>query len=245
MSSWQLLLLDGFRLARGGRSVVLAPQLERLLALLAVHAGWTSRYVVADMLWPDRPERAALAALRTAVWRLQRCAPGVVDARGRTLSLHPSVRTDVNELVSWAQRTIRSAEVLPDDELVALELGRELLPGWYDGWLDLERRRLHQLRVHALEAAVEELLSRGRFSLALPGALELVEADPLRESAHRLLVRIHLAEGNVAAALDQFASCSSLLASKIGVQPSERLSDLVSPYLETQALLDHQVPDQQ
>jgi DNA-binding SARP family transcriptional activator len=231
MTSWHLLLLDGFRLVLGRRTVALAPQMERLLALLAVHAGWTSRYVIADMLWPDRPEKAGLAALRTAVWRLQRCAPGVVDAGARTLCLHPTLRTDVSELVWWAQHVIRSAETLPENELLLPDLGRELLPGWYDEWLDLERRRLHQLRVHAVEAAVEELLGRKRFSLALPGALELVQADPLRESAHRLLVRIHLAEGNVAAALDQFASCRLLLASELGVRPSDTLSDLVSPYL--------------
>lgn len=230
MDPWHLFLLDGFRLVRGGRTVVLAPHVERLLALLAVHAGWTSRFVVAGMLWPDRPEHAGLAALRTAVWRLQRSAPGVLDAGSRTLAIAPSVGTDIGDLVRWAQRAIRATEVMPEEELVVPDLGRDLLPGWYDEWLDLERRRLHQLRVHALEATTEELLGRGRFSLALSGALELVQADPLRESAHRLLVRIHLAQGNVAAALDQYVSCRALLASEVGVPPSEMLSQLVSPY---------------
>jgi DNA-binding SARP family transcriptional activator len=227
------MLLDGFRLMVDGRPVFIAPQVERLLALLAVHANWSSRYVIAGMLWPDRPEQAGLASLRTTVWRAQRCAPGIVDAGARTLTLHPQVRTDVHELIRWAQRVIQSPATLPDDDLALTDLGRELLPGWYDEWLDLERRRLHQLRVHALEAAAEELLTRGRPALALGGALELVTADPLRESAHRLLVRIHLAEGNVAAALDQYDACRTLLHDEIGVPPSATLADLVSPYLSS------------
>lgn len=43
------------------------------------------------------------------------------------------------------------------------------------------------------------------------GVIEPLRADPLRESAHRLLVAVHLAEGNVSAALDQFDAYRRLL----------------------------------
>jgi DNA-binding SARP family transcriptional activator len=225
-----LFLLDGFRLTVNGRDLQLAPQQERLVACLGVHQ-WCSRFVIAEALWPDRTERSALAALRTTVWRVQQHAAGVLAVGPRTVSLQPSVWVDTRMLVSWAQRVIRAYPPLSDAQLKAPALGRELLPGWYDEWLEVERRRLHQLRMHALEVVAQELIERGRPAQALPAALELIAADPLRESAHRLLIRVHIAEGNVAAALDQYELCRALLHAQVGVQPSGALAQLVSPFL--------------
>ena len=76
------------------------------------------------------------------------------------------------------------------------QLEGDLLPDWYDDWLEIERERLRQLRVHALEHLGEHALRRGRFGAAIDRALAAIAADPLRESAHRLLIRAYIAEGN-------------------------------------------------
>jgi hypothetical protein len=73
--------------------------------------------------------------------------------------------------------------------------GGELLPGWYEDWVLVERKRLRQLRMHALEALAEKLTEAGRYGVAMPAAYAAVRADPVRESAHRAVVRVHLAEG--------------------------------------------------
>lgn len=222
-------LLDGFHCVVDGRPRQLGPSLQRLLAFLAVHT-WPSRYVIAGMLWPDRRDDAALAALRTAVWRLQHQAPGAVDAGTHTLALSPGVRIDLHDCVTWAHRVLRDPSMLTDDALEPPP-GTELLPGWYDEWLEPERQRLHQLRVHALETAAAEHLARGRPGPALAAAFTALRTDPLRESAHRLVVRIHLAEGNVDAALHQYGACRHALRTELGVQPSTALVELVAPYL--------------
>jgi DNA-binding SARP family transcriptional activator len=95
-------LLDEFDLAVDGRSRRLGPALERLLAFLAVHP-WPSRYVIAHMLWQDRSDDGALAALRTALWRLQQQAPGAVEAGARTLALTSRLHVDLHEFLAWAQ----------------------------------------------------------------------------------------------------------------------------------------------
>ena len=71
-----------------------------------------------------------------------------------------------------------------------------LLPDWYDDWVVDERERLGELRVLALELAADELIGAGAYCDAALLAKAAVRADPLRESATRLLIRLHLATGN-------------------------------------------------
>jgi DNA-binding SARP family transcriptional activator len=55
----------------------------------------------------------------------------------------------------------------------------------------------------------------------------VVRAEPLRESAHRALVMVHLHEGNYGEALRQYQRCRALLHDELGIDPSPRLHDLV------------------
>src|SRR4029077_344554 len=116
------------------------------------------------------------------------------------------------------------AELAPDPRL----LTGELLPDWYDDWVMVERERLRQLSLHALEALAEQLLEVGRLGAALEAALEAVAMEPLRESAHRLLIRIHLAEGNGAEAIRESELCGRLLRDQLGLEPSPQLARLVA-----------------
>ena len=99
--------------------------------------------------------------------------------------------------------------------------------GWYDEWLLLERERLRQMRLHALEALAEQLVIAGDLPAAVHAALAAVAIDPLRESAHRALIRAHLAEGNRVEALRQLARLRHLLREELGVEPSSRAVDLL------------------
>jgi DNA-binding SARP family transcriptional activator len=136
----------------------------------------------------------------------------------------------LHNCIAWAQRLLHDPTALTDDDLEP-PAGTDLLPGWYDEWLEPERQRLHQLRLHALETAASEHLARDRPGQALATALTALRTDPLRESTHRLVVRIHLAEGNVGEALQQYHACRQLLHAEMGVAPSAALAELVAPYL--------------
>jgi transcriptional activator len=56
-----------------------------------------------------------------------------------------------------------------------------------------------------------------------------VHGDPLRESAHRRLIELHLADGNPAAALRQYTTYQTLVRSELGVSPSPEIRNLVAP----------------
>ena len=93
------------------------------------------------------------------------------------------------------------------------------LPDWDDGWLHEDRERLRQLRLHVLDAWALQLTEAGDYGLALEVALSALHSDPLRESAHRAVIRVHRAEGNVHEARRALATCRSVLAQEIGSTP--------------------------
>lgn len=225
----RLTLLDAFELRADGEGVALPQSAQRLLALLALRARSMHRTCVAGVLWPDVAEDRARGNLRSALWRLQRSAGGIVRATGHDLQITPEVHVDVSEASALAHRLLSLGPPDPRDIRRAPELLHgELLPDWYDDWVLLEREHFRQLSLHALEALAEHLVETGRFALALRAALAAVAGEPLRESAHRVLIKVHIAEGNSAEALKQFQMCRRLLREQLDLGPSPQLRQLMS-----------------
>jgi DNA-binding SARP family transcriptional activator len=225
-------LLDGFVLERGRDGVYTVVEglprcAQRLIAHLGL-CGRPTRAAVAGELWPDVPEDHAHGSLRSALWRVQKVVPGLVDASGGALELANGVRVDVWEFKAWAQRTLDPTADVDGGMAPESALAGELLPGWYDDWVVLERERLRQLRLHALERLADKLATAGRHSEAVQAACAAVRAEPLRESAHRALVRVHLAEGNVAEAVRAYRCFRDLVAHELGVAPTEHMEVLMS-----------------
>jgi DNA-binding SARP family transcriptional activator len=219
-------LLDGFRLVREGRDHELPAGGQRVLAQLSLF-GDPTRSQVAGTLWPDVPEDRAQANLRSTLWRLHRTCPELVEASRSRLSLAQEAAVDVVELIGWARRVLApNSEVTELDGLPVMQPG-ELLPGWYEDWVLIEREHVRQLRVHALEVLADRLSCLGRYGAALEAAYAAVRAEPLRESAHRTVIKVHLAEGNTVDAVRQHDSFREMLHGELGTQPSSFMSELV------------------
>jgi DNA-binding SARP family transcriptional activator len=84
----------------------------------------------------------------------------------------------------------------------------------------MERERVRQRILHALEALSEWLAAAGRFADAVEAAMLATSAEPLRESAQRALIRAHAAEGNLTEARRSYRSYQDLLRRELGVAPS-------------------------
>lgn len=235
-------LFGSFSLTVDGSRVRLALGAQRLLAVLALRER-VSRARVAAMLWPEATQAQSQANVRKVFWRLRAAVPGhaLVTEDGRALQLVPGVDSDVGALVCAAhQRLAPQADgsgALADvvgsvaggaalEELVHPE-AVDLLPDWGDPWLDDDRERLRQLRLHLLEELAARLTDQGEYGLALEVALCALRTDVLRESAHRAVIRVHRAEGNVQEARRAFAACSAVLTREIGVGPSRATEALV------------------
>jgi DNA-binding SARP family transcriptional activator len=220
----RLSLLGGFELRCTGQDVAVPRSGQRLLALLALQARPLERLWVAGTLWIDATEERAGASLRSALWRLpQPGGTAMVEASTTHLRLARDVAVDVHELAARAERD--------DPDLEPSVLAKDLLPDWYEDWVVLERERLRQLRLHALEALCRRLTQAGRFGAAVQAGLAAVAGEPLRESAHRTLIQAHLAEGNPGEAVRQYHLYRRLLAGELAIEPSAAIRELVRPLL--------------
>ncbi len=220
-------LLRGFDFLLGGSQVQLPLSAQRLLAFLALQNRPVQRLFVAGSLWLDSSEAKANASLRTTLWRLTRCSDHVVDATPTHLALATGVDVDVTEVTVLAQSVISGCTPLEVDQATLLCGAGEILPDWYDNWVLIEREHFRQLRLHALEALCERLTASGRLLEATQAGIAAVKAEPLRESAHRVLIQAFLAEGNAGEALRQYHLFRDLLGRQLGLEPSTLMEDLI------------------
>lgn len=225
-----LSLLGAFSLAHAGRPVDVPLSAQRLLTFLALSSRPALRPHVAGVLWPETVDRRACANLRSVLWRLQALSDTVVEVRGPYLALADGVLCDVREMCSRA-RALVEGDADPGEVPVEVSLfTADLLPDWYDEWILLERERVRQVRLRALEQLCEGRAAAGCYAGAIEAGMAAVSADPLRESAHRAVIRTHLSEGNVGEALRQYELCRTLL-SAIGVRPTRQTDALMGPLL--------------
>lgn len=218
-------LLGEFRLRVGDRDVQVPQPAQRVIAYVALQDRPVRRARLAGSIWLDKSDDRAAANLRSALWRLRRQGADVMELGDGVARLRPDVRIDVQEATSWAWRVI-DGHRRPDDLEHAPPLG-ELLVDWYDEWVLMERERLYQLRLHALEGVCRALTDSNRTARAIDAALTVVAADPLRESAHRLLVEAHLREGNLSEAVRARRVYVRLMREELNLDAEDRLEDLL------------------
>jgi DNA-binding SARP family transcriptional activator len=230
-----LSLIRDFELRHRGELVELSPNSQRLVCFLAFQDGAVPRSYVSGRLWFSSDEYRASASLRSALWRL-RSMPGLdlVGSSYTHIWLQPSVSIDIRQVIERGMAVL--SEPHCDSELInvareLVSIGDDVLVGWYDDWVSMERERFRQIRLHLLDRIGDQLLDQERFCDALQIALAAICAEPLRESAHRLLIRMHLREGNVAEAIRQYRSYADLLRRELHATPSPVIQRLLSPYL--------------
>ncbi|MDR6172761.1 DNA-binding SARP family transcriptional activator [Nocardioides zeae] len=229
MSVVRVCLLGDFAVTFGDEPQRVSRAGQRLLALLAVDSpgGRARRAGVAERLWPDLPAGRAASNLRSTLWRLPRPRGRVVVRSDQTsLCLTEDVQVDLAVAHRLAAEVVDDAPA-PDLSLLHLDL----LPDCDEPWLDPVRESHRQRRLHALERYAQALRQEGRFSEALAAALAAVSGEPLRETAHRQVIAVHLAEGNHGEALRQYDAYRRLLATELGLRPSPAIRDVVAPLL--------------
>ena len=235
-SEWTVGLLGGFRVRDAGRPVELSGDAERLVAFLALQSSRVPRAFAAGSLWMDCSQHRAFGNLRATLFRLRRGARGLVTADARTIALGPGTAVDITGITAWGDAVIAARPPANGAAVDALRpLATELLPGWDDEWTLVERERIRQLCLHRLEELADELTLLRRYALAIQASLMAIGSDPLRESAHRRLIRAHLAEGNAAEALRAYGNLERLLATELGIAPTQ-------PFAELAASVHHLVP---
>lgn len=222
----RLHLLGGFEVVCDGLPVQLPIGPQRLIAFVALRPRPVRREYAAGMLWLDSSDERAAANLRSTLWRVQKHVPGLLTTADGRLQLGADVEIDLRVAEAVAQRIFDGSQGDEPPDTVDL-LRADLLPDWYEEWVQLERERFRQLRLSALETLCDRHASAGRLGEALELGLLSVATEPLRESAHRALIRVHIAAGNAVEAIRQYGICRRLLRDQLGIEPTDQLRALI------------------
>lgn len=223
---WYLHALGVWTLTKDGTEVPLPPRCQRLLVLLLIE-GRRPRSHVAARLWPDILEPRASANLRSATLDLRRRAPGLLAADAGTLGIAPQVRSDVVGLRLVLQGAGQPMTTV--EEAAYLRGIGELLPGWDEEWVTAERDHLKEGMLDRISQVVQLLVSEEDVDHALPLVRMAIQLEPMRESAHRALARIHLIAGDRVAAWQVYTGFRRRSVIEYGVSPSQLFEDLMEP----------------
>lgn len=224
---WCVRLLGGFELLSPTGPVEAPLGIQRLLAYVALQERSVMRARVAADLWPEAAGARAGTNLRSTLWRANRLGP-LLACTPQSLRLSDGVVVDVAELAAAAEQ-MHAGGIAQAPFLATFNL--ELLPGWQEDWVTLERERLRQLELRVLDFLVMDRAERGRLGEALDAALRAIRLEPLRELSHRHLIHLYVASGNRTAALSHYEGFANLLHRELDLSPEPATTALVEPFL--------------
>jgi DNA-binding SARP family transcriptional activator len=202
-----LQLLRRFELSIDGTPIVVPACGERLLARLATSRVPVRRGDVASQLWPDVEARRAFGNLRSVLWRLPKEALPSIAICDDLLALDSTVVCDLAAFET-------AAVALPEPDL---------LPGWYDDWVIVERERLQRRYVNHYQRHAHQSNEIGEFAQAVRWALRALRIDPLNETTQVALLRAQVGLGNYGAAFEQVRAFEHVLITELGVRPTRDL----------------------
>jgi DNA-binding SARP family transcriptional activator len=192
-------LLGRFELRQDGTAVLLPSRpAQSLLAYLVLSAGTAHRREkLAGLLWPETDEDNARSNLRHALWRIRK-------AIERDDGVAPCLLTD--ELAVsfnagadyWLDAAVlaRTGESLADQFDALAAYRGELLPGFYDDWVTLERERLEAMFQHKMQRLLERLVDERHWSDVLEWGERWIAQGHAPEPGYRALMLAHAELGD-------------------------------------------------
>ncbi|MDP1794909.1 MAG: BTAD domain-containing putative transcriptional regulator, partial [Acidimicrobiales bacterium] len=206
-----------------------------VLARLALSQFPVPRDELASIVWPDALPKSWERDLSAVVSKLRALLTGVGfdDAIANAFGCYQlkpfRVRVDILEAsewleggeTAWRNGDVAHAQIQGD---TAVEMfRREFFAGEDSEWIAAQRVALSQLRYRALALATDAHRARGMFPEANRYARRMIEEDPYREQGYAALVRVLLAAGDRASALQAYQRARSFLIDELGVSPSDAL----------------------
>ena len=110
-----------------------------------------------------------------------------------------------------------------DDLIIALSAYQgELLPGFYDEWISVERERISVLFEAKMGRLLEQLQSEGRWKEVLEWGTRWISMGRWPEPAYRALMSAYANGGDIPKAVDTYKRLSQGLEKDLGMKPSEQ-----------------------
>jgi WD40 repeat protein/DNA-binding SARP family transcriptional activator len=239
----EISVLGPVEVSAGGRPVAIgAGKTRALLALLALHEGSTvSTDRLVEGLWGEEPPATAAKMVQACVSQLRRALARSGDGaqivtRGRGYELR------LGDGGLDARRFERLIGEGRPRAALGLWRGAPLADVADEPFAAAEIRRLEELRLTAIELAIDRDLAAGRHREVV-GELEgLVAAEPLRERLHALRMLALYRSGRQSEALEAYRQARRALVEAIGVEPGPELRGLQEAILRQDPSLEPPAP---
>jgi DNA-binding SARP family transcriptional activator/predicted ATPase len=220
-------LLGQFEIALDGQSLEIPSRpAQSLLAFLMLNRGAAHRREkLAGLLWPDSSESNARNNLRQALWRIRKMIGDgylVADKVSVSFSAEKDYWLDA-QILETAAGGNAPVEVL--ERAVSVYEG-ELLPGFYDQWVTLERERLQALFEQRIHSLSQLLVEDGRWDDVTKWAERWISLGQAPEPAYRALMTAAAGRGDQAGVVAAFHRCVEALEEEVGVEPSPETLDI-------------------
>jgi WD40 repeat protein/DNA-binding SARP family transcriptional activator len=197
---------------------------QSLFAYLLLNAGVSHRRErLAGLLWPESSEDGARSNLRHALWRVRRALEAAGSTQGLfsddlsvTFDERSPHRTDVAILLA-ERNGAETAETLRDR---VSAYGGELLPGFYDEWVVLERDRIKGIFERTIQQLLNQLVRDQRWADVSEWGERWISVGQSPEPAYRALMSAAAAGGDVAGVATAYRRCVAALRADLGVDPS-------------------------
>jgi WD40 repeat protein/DNA-binding SARP family transcriptional activator len=233
-------LSDGVVVRLGG------PKQRTVLALLAAEVGTpVSVETLIDGVWGDEPTGGARSTLQTYVSNLRSALGDVIvrDDGGYRLLADPE-RVDAVEFERAVDEASGLVEAAPAEAAQRLRAALALwrghpyadVPGPFP--LELEARRLEELRLRAVELRIEAELALGRHSQLVAELEVLCEEFAVYERFRAQHMLALYRSGRQAEALRAYQKTRAFLADELGLEPSAQLQELERKILNQDGSLE-------
>lgn len=214
-----------------------SPRVQALCVYLSLHQGQPlDRRRLAFLIWPNVPEQAARRNLRQYLHRLRHYfrpidpEGSLIVTDGSTVTFDPQhfLWIDVQifrEHVQRAENDDGPGQLAALRAAVDLYRG-DLAPNIYDDWCQQEREYYRQQYERALHLLISLYETSYRLDEAIYWAERALQVNPLQETLYRTLMRLYVATGDRARALEVYERCRRVLQEALGASPlpeTERL----------------------
>lgn len=222
-------LLGKFEIKRDGKTIDLSSRpAQGLFAYLVLTAGKAHRREkLAGMLWPDSTDESARDYLRHGLWKIRKAIEASAS-KGKSIShivtddIHVSFNPESTYLLDVA--TIKNIQ----EQAAAKELAAalsvydgELLPGFYDDWVLLEREHIQSVYEQKMARLISLLQDEQRWQDVLTWGEKWISLGQKPESAYRALMSAHAAKSDMSKVAAVYERCVRSL-KEFGIEPSEQ-----------------------
>ncbi len=243
-------LLGQFKVEVAGRPVDIPSRpAQSLLAYLILNVGTAQRRErLAGLFWPDSSEVNARSNLRHALWRIRKAlgtdpqtGHDFVIAADFTITFDPTADYWLD--AAFMEQIGEEASTAKLIEVVSLYQG-ELLPGFYEEWVILERERLQAVFEQKMQLLLDRLVAGQRWPEVLAWGERWIALGQTPEPAYRALMIAHNELGDHSNVVTAYQRCVESLQQELGVEPSEQTRELFQRLLRGQTLSSTTSPNQ-